>query len=166
MLWPGPSKISDFALLSDSAKSTLPGDTFQIPNVAGYFSDLFRNSVVQFYLKDYQQKSHFPFPPLRLNHPPEYSWTVIRKQTETTYLEELVYPLRDSLYINGYEVLRPDGSAIFWSIPKLEFAGREWPTKHTLRLYPSSILIRIIVWAGIIISIKQLTGLGRKIIKE
>lgn len=166
MLWPGPGKISDFAPLPNSAKSTLEGDTIQIPNVSAYFSNLFRNFVVPFYSKNYQQNSHFPFPPLRLNHPPEYSWTVIKKHTETTYLEELVYPLRDSLYVNGYEIFRPDGSAIFWSVPKLEEAGREWPTKHTLKFYTSSILVRIIVWAGIIFSIKQIFKLGRRIVKE
>ncbi len=166
MIWPGPGKISDFNPLPSSAKSTLEGDTIQIPNVAGYFSDKFRDFVVPFYLENYQQNTHLPFPPIRLNHPPEYSWEVIKKHTETTYLEELVYPLRDSLYVNGYEIFRPDGSAIFYSVPKLEEAGREWPTKHTLRFYTSNIGIRIIVWAGIIVSMMMIFRLGGRIVKE
>lgn len=166
MVWPGPSKISDFKPLPDSAKSTLSGDTVQIPNVSGYFSNNFRKFVVPFYIANYQQNSHFPFPPLQLNHPPEYSWVVIKKHTETTYLEELVYPLRDSLYVNGYETFRPDGTAVFYSVPKLEEAGQEWPTKHTLRLYTSNILVRLIVWAGILISISAIFRLGRRIAIE
>lgn len=166
MVWPGPGKISDFAPLPSSAKSTLEGDTIQIPNVAGYFSDKFRDFVVPFYIENYQKNTFLPFPPLRLNHPPEYSWEVIKKHTETTYLEELIYPLRDSLYVNGYEIFRPDGTAIFYSVPKLEEAEREWPTKHTLRFYTSNIGIRIIVWAGIIISMMMIFRLGGKIIKE
>lgn len=166
MLWPGPSKISEFKPLPNSAKSTLSGDTVQIPNVSGYFSNNFRSFVIPFYLKNYQENSHFPFPPLELNHPPEYSWVVIKSQTETTYLEELVYPLRDSLYVNGYELYRPDGTPIFYSAPKLEEAGREWPTKVTLRLYTSNVLVRIIVWAGILISINRIFKLGGRIAKE
>ncbi len=166
MIWPGSSKISDFKPLPSSAKSTLEGDTIQIPNVVAYFSGSFRDFVVPFYLKNYQQITHLPFPPLRLNHPPEYSWDVIKKQTETTYLEELVYPLRDSLYVNGFEIFRPDGTPIFYSIPKLEEAGKEWPAKHTLRFYASNIGVRIIVWVGIIISMKGIFKLGGKISKE
>lgn len=166
MLWPGPSKISDFTPLPDSAKSTLSGDTVEIPNVSGYFSNQFRDFVVPFYVKDYQRNTYFPFPPLRLNHPPEYSWEVIKKHTETTYLEELVYPLRDSLYVNGYETFRPDGTSVFYSVPRLEEAGQEWPTKTTLRLYTSNLLVRLIVWAGILISMKEIFRLGRGILKE
>lgn len=165
MLWPGPTKISDFKPLPDSAKSTLSGDTVQIPNVSAYFSNNFRDFVVPFYIKNYQESSNFPFPPLRLNHPPEYSWEVIKKHTETTYLEELVYPLRDSLFVNGYEIFRPDGTPIFYSVPKLEEDGQEWFTKVTLRLYTSNIIVRIIVWAGILISIQNIFRLGRRIIK-
>lgn len=166
MLWPGPSKISQFKALPDSAKSTLSGDTIQIPNVSAYFSNNFRDFVVPFYLQNYQQNSHFPFPPLRLNHPPEDSWAVIKKPTDTTYLEELVYPLRDSLYINGFEEYRWDGTPIFWSAPRLEEAGKVWFTKTTLRLYTSNLLLRIIIWAGIIASISAIFRLGRRIISE
>jgi len=166
ILWPGPSKISDFKPLPNSAKSTLSGDTIQIPNVSAYFSNNFRNFVIPFYFKNYQQANHFPFPPLRLNHPPEYSWVVIKKPTDTTYLEEFVYPLRDSLYINGFETFRSDGTPIFWGAPKLEEGNREFYTKTTLRLYTSNILVKILVWLGISLSILHTFKLGRKIITE
>lgn len=166
MIWPGPSRISDFKPLPNSAKSTLEGDTIQIPNVAGYFSENFRDFVVPFYIKDYKSNSHFPFPPLRLNHPPEYSWVTIKKHTETTYLEELIYPLRSSLYVNGYEILRPDGTSVFYSVPRLEEAGKSWPTKTTLRFYTSNLGVRIIVWAAILFSIVKIYSLGRRVLKE
>lgn len=166
MLWPGPIKISDFKPLPNSAKSTLSGDTTQIPNVSAYFSNNFRNFVVPFYIKNYWQNSRLPFPPLKLNHPPEYSWEVIKKHTDSTYLEELVYPLRDSLYINGFETFRPDGTAIFWGAPKLEEEGREFFTKTTLRFYTTNILIKSLVWLGIILSVLQIYKLGRKVLRE
>lgn len=164
MIWPGPGKISDFKPLPTSSKSKLAGDTFQIPNVAGYFSDNYRSFVVPFYLSDYQKSARLPFPPLRLNHPPEYSWTTIKKHTDSTYLEELVYPLRDSLYVNGFEPFYPDGKPKFWGSTNFVVDGHSWYTKTTLRFYPSKLIVRILVWFGVIISIYLLFKMGRKII--
>ena len=164
MIWPGSSRISDFKPLPSSAKSTLEGDTIQIPNVAAYFSDNYRKYVVSYYQQNYQQNSHLPFPPLRLNHPPEYSWNVIKKHTDSTYLEELVYPLRDSLYVNGFEPFYEDGSPKFWGSAKLNEGNNLWYTKTTLRYYPSNIIIGILVWFGIISSVYLLFKLGKKIL--
>lgn len=164
MLWPGPGKISEFSPLPDSSKSQLEGDTIQIPNVAGYFSDNYREFVVPFYLKNYQNLSKLPFPPLKLNRPPEYSWIAIKKHTDSTYLEELVYPLRNSLYVNGFEPFYSDGSPRFWGSTTFEVDGHSWHTKATLRFYPSSAVARIIVWLGIISSIFFIYKLGRRIL--
>ncbi len=164
MIWPGPGKISDFSPLPSSDKSDFPGDTYQISNVAGYFSDNYRVLVNSFYKTDYRQKTHLPFPPIELVHPPEYSWQTIKKHTDSTYLIELVYPLRDSLYINGFEPFYSDGNPKFWGSTKLEIFGHSWYTKTTLRFYPSNFFIRIIVWLGVVISIFWLYKLGRRII--
>lgn len=164
MLWPGPSKISDFRALPNSDKSTLEGDTIQIPNVAGYFSDNFRNFVVPFYSKDYKNLNHFFFPPLKLNHPPEYSWIAIKKHTDSTYLEELIYPLRSSLYVNGFEPFYEDGTPKFWGSVRVEVNKHNWYTKTTLRFYPAKLIVRILVWAAIVTSIYWLFKLGKKIV--
>ena len=164
MIMPGPSKITDFKALPSSDKSTLEGDTTQIPNVSAYFSNNFRNFIVRFYLADYQQKTWLPFPPLRLNHPPEYSWNVIKKHTDSTFLEELVYPLRDSLYVNGLEPFYFDGSPKFWGSTKFEIDGNGWFTKTTLRFYPSPLWAKVLTWFGITISIFLIYRLTRKII--
>lgn len=167
MLWPGPGNISQFNGLPNSVKSKLEGDTIQIPNVSAYFSDNYRGSVVPFYSINYKDLSHFPFPPLRLNHPPEYSWIAIKKHTDSTYIEELVYPLRGSLYVNGYEPFYPDSQPKFWGSTKFSTGDNQlWFTKTTLRYYPSSLLSRIIVWLGIIISILFLYKMGKRVIYE
>ncbi len=164
MMWPGPSKISDFMALPYSVKSKLEGDTIQIPNVSAYFSNNFREFVVPFYSSNYQRQTFLPFAPLRLNHPPEYSWTVIKVNTDSTYLEELVYPLRDSLYVNGFEPFYSDGSPKFWGSIKFDVSGQSFYTKTTLRFYPSKLTTRILVWFGIITSIYLLARLGKKIL--
>ncbi len=165
MIWPAPSNISDFRPLPSSDKSTLSGDTTEIPNVAAYFSDNFREFIVPFYLKNYQQKSHFLFPPLKINHPPEYSWTAIKRHTDSTYLEELVYPLRDSLYVNGFEPFYSDGSEKFWGSTKFEIDNNAWFTKTTLKFYPSNILIRYLVWLGIVIAMMLIYKESRRLFK-
>ncbi len=164
MLVPGPSSIENFKSLPNSDKSTLAGDTVQIPNVSAYFSDNFRDFVVPFYFQNYKEKTWLPFPPLKLNHPPEFSWNVIKRHTDSTYFEEIVYPLRDSLYVNGYEPFYEDGSPKFWGSAKLNEGKNLWFTKTTLRFFPSSPIVKFIVWLGISVSILFLYKLGRKII--
>lgn len=164
MMWPGPTKISDFKPLPDSVKSTLEGDTIQIPNVAGYFSDNFREFVAPFYVTDYWSLTKLPFPPFRLNYAPEFSWIAIKKHTDSTYLEELVYPLRNSLYVNGLEPFYSDGEPKFWGSTKFEVEGKSLFTKTTIRFYPSSFWVRFLVWAGITLSVFWLYKLARKVI--
>lgn len=166
MVWPGPKRIEQFQALPNSDKSTLSGDTIQIPNVAAYFSNNFRGFVVPFYSEDFQKLSNFPFPPLRLNYPPEASWIYIKKHTDSTYLEELIYPLKDSLFVNGFEPFYGDGNPKYWGASAFEVDNHKWYTKTTLRFYPSTILARIFVWFGIVISIMLLFKLGREIILQ
>lgn len=165
MLWPGLGKISDFKALPNSTKSKLEGDTIQIPNVAAYFSNNFRRLVVPFYSDNYQNLTKLPLPPLRLNYPPEFSWTAIKKHTDSTYLEELVYPLRDSIYINGFEPFYENGEPKYWGAVKFEVGGDVWFTKTTLRFYPSTIAARIATWFGIVLSTYFLFRLGKVILR-
>lgn len=162
MIAPGHSRIDEFKPLPNSEKSKLSGDTFQIPNVAAYFSNNYRNFVVSFYYNNFREKTWLPFPPFKLNHPPEYSWNVIKKNTDSTYLEEIFYPLRDSLYVNGLEPFNEDGSPKFWGSSQFNEGNKLWYTKTTLRYYPSSLLSRIVVWIGISLSVLFLYKLGKK----
>lgn len=84
-------------------QSDEPAD-IEDPHRRAYFTDLTREEV----LMHYQTQSQFyffgiPFKPYRLNYPPEEAATIIRDQTRSTFLEELVTPFRESLFINGFE---------------------------------------------------------------
>lgn len=166
MIAPGPSKISDFPHLPNSIKSTLEGDTIQVPNVSAYFSNSYRRFVTNLYQDEYQKKTWFPLPPLRLNHPPEHAFNTIKKHTDSTYLEEFIYPLRDSLYVNGFEPFYENGEPRYPGASKFEMEGKELTTKTTLRFYPSSIWIRLIVWLGVILSVFLLWKVGKEVIYE
>jgi hypothetical protein len=164
LILPGPTSINNFPPLPKSVKSTLSGDTWQVPNVAGYFSDNYRAFATDFYKKSYQKNTLFPFPPLRLNYPPEFAYTAIKDQTQGTYLEEFTYPLRDSLFVNGLEPYYENGQPKFQGSTPFETENGVYKTKVTLRYYPSPFIVKIIVWLGIITSIYLLYKLGRKII--
>lgn len=166
MLWPGPIDISNFAALPDSAKSRLSGDTVQVTNVVAYFSNNYRDFATNFYRNNFQVLNKFPFRPLRLNYPPEDAYTYIKDQTMSTYLEEYVYPLRNSIFINGLEPLDASGNLRYRGAGKFTVEEGDFETKIVLRYYPSSILVRVLVWLGINVSVVLLWWVGRKVIYE
>ncbi len=164
MVLPGPEKISDFSPLPNSLKSDEPGDTIQVPNITAYFSYSFRNDVVNFYKKDFFIKTWLPIPPFSLNHPPELAYNVIREQTYSTYLEELVFPLRDSLFISGFEPFYENGSPKFFGATDIVVNNIFYKSKTTLRFYHGPLWAKVMVWLGINISFIMLFKMGRKVL--
>lgn len=125
----------------DAVQSREPADS-ESPMRRAYFTNLNREEVIAHYKNTFNEKNKLPT--LRLNYPPEESARIIRDQTKSTYLEELVHPLRESLYINGFE-------------PKFEkdtitINGIGWNQKIIVKYVPSSVWIRIVVLLGSFIS--------------
>lgn len=167
LILPGPGDINNFAALSNSYKSWLSGDTVQIPNVVAYFSNNFRKYVTNFYYWEYRKNTYFPLPPIRLNYPPEYAFNAIKTNTDSTYLEEFVYPLRDSLFVNGFEPFLENGKPRYSGAVKFFLPNKEWvATKVTLRYYPSTILSRIILWIGINLAVLFIINLTKEVLKN
>ncbi len=132
--------------LPESLKSDLPGDTVQIDNVAGYFTDLDRQEVMSFYKQQFSRSSllNIPLPTVNINHRPEYAKQVWVDTMQSYYLEELVHPFRENLFINGYTwekdvFTKPSERKQF----ALEYKGRVWDTKVTLRWFRGSLLPRV-----------------------
>ena len=163
---PLPGSIYKFPALPDSTKSTLSGDTVQIPNISAYFSDNYRSFVIPFYSDAYKNQTLFPFGPLRLNYPPEHAFVAIKDQTQSTYLEELTYPFRDSLFVNGLEPFEENREPRYVGATKFVHGEREHLTKVTLRYYPSSVFARLLVWLGFVVSILMLWKMSIKVISN
>lgn len=163
MLLPGTSSISDFPPLPSSTKSALEGDTIHVPNVAAYFSDHYRVFSTSLYYDAYESMNKIPFGPIKLNHPPEFAFVAIKDQTQSTFLEEFVYPLRSSIFVNGLEPVNEDGTPRYWGGEKLSAGGRDYATKVTIRYYHSEIWVRLAVWLGIITSVYFTFKLGGKV---
>ena len=99
---PTPNK---FPPLPGSVKSVEPGDTVQISGVSAYYTNMSRKEVVEFY-SEYFSRSPFLNLPLityRLNHPPERIREVLRNTQQSTFVEEIVHPFRESVFVNGFE---------------------------------------------------------------
>lgn len=111
----------------------------ETPLRRGYFTDMTREEVMRYY-KNQLSRSQFlgiPLPTYRLNYPPEEAQSLIRDQARSTFLEEIVHPFRESVFVNGFEPkLAKD--VIFTS-------NKYWRQKIIIRFVPSSPWVRIAV---------------------
>lgn len=102
LIFPAPAPLDP---LPQSLKSIEPGDTTQISGISAYYTNLSRQEVIDFYQNQYSHSSFLNIPLLtyRLNHPPEMSRDLIRTTQQSSYLEEIVHPMRESLFVSGFE---------------------------------------------------------------
>jgi len=146
----------------ESLKSTEPGDTIQLPRISAYYTNKSRAEAVSFYQNYFSHSSllNIPLFTYRLNHPPEYVKQVIRDTAKSWYLEEIVHPFRESLFVNGYEGqievrgrLQPDKRK------KFLVGGKSWSAKVTLRWFPSRVGARLAVfwlaWTALLVILKE-----------
>lgn len=170
ILAPGPDSIDDFPPLPDSVKSNEPGDTYQVSNIAAYFSDFGRKAVTEFYKNAYKDK-HFGFflSPIILNYPPEFAKQSIRDEQTSTFLKEFVYPLRGSLFVNGYEPFVGNeikNRSHNFIGDHIHIDGRYFVSKTTIRYYPVNFFAQILVYFGIWVSCFYLIKIGKIAMKE
>jgi len=120
--------------MADFFQSTEPADQ-ETPLRRGYYTNASRQEVLAYYQKE--------FGGYLLNYPPEEAQTLIRDQTKSTFLQEIVHPLRESLYINGFEPTDPQYAIVI--------KGTPWRQKVIVRYVPSRRFVRlaVIVFAGI-----------------
>ena len=124
--------------LDDAYISNEPADV-ETPLRRGYYTDYGRNEVLAHYKGEFNKSNFFgiPFPTYRLNYPPEEAQTLIRDQARSTFLEEIVHPFRESIFVNGFE-------------PKLaqdaiRIDEKDWRQKVIVRYVPSSLGARLLI---------------------
>lgn len=142
----------------DSLQSQEPADT-ETPLRRAYFTNYTRQQVLDWYEAQWNDSGflNLPLPTYLLNYPPEDAQTIIRDQTRSTFLQEVVHPFRESLYINGFE---PDPK----SKDAINIGGRDWRQKIIIHYVPSSTLIRLVVFAGTVVSVYFLFLMWKKVL--
>lgn len=124
-------------------QSTEPADT-ETSLRRAYFTNLTREEVLSWYEDQFRIDAFLTLPSYRLNYPPENAQVIIRDQTRSTFLEEIVHPFRESLFINGFEP-KEEKDAIF-------IEGRPWRQKIIVRHVPSARGVRVLVFVLILMS--------------
>lgn len=105
------------------------GDSEDLSVRRAYFTNLNREEVMKYYQSEFKG--------YRLNYPPEEAYTIIRDQTRSTFLEEIVHPFRESFYINGFEPKNAKDA--------IEIERLSWRQKITVKYVPSNIFLRSFV---------------------
>lgn len=96
-----------------------------------YFTQGSRSEILDHYSMQFGHSGFFSLPLLQflLNYPPEESFTLIRDQTKSSWLQELVHPGRESLYVNGFYPTKPT--------EQINIDGVHYVNKITVRYVPS-----------------------------
>jgi len=123
---------------SDSIQSNEPADS-ETPLRRAYFTNFTREEVMAHYREQFTKSTFLgiPFPTYSFNYPPEESQTIIRDQTRSTFLEEIVHPFRESIYVNGFEP-KAKKDAIF-------IEGRDWRQKIIIKYSSSFLGVRVLI---------------------
>lgn len=112
----------------DFVSSEEPADR-ETPLRRGYFTNLTREQLISHY------KFEFGWG-LTLNYPPEEAQTLVRDQTKSSFLEEIVHPFKESLFVNGYEPKEGDISGFM-------IDGKIYKQKVIVKYVPSNVFLRV-----------------------
>jgi hypothetical protein len=123
------------------------GADVETPLRTSYFTDYLRPQVLDYYQNQFTRSSflNLPMPTLRLNYPPEDAQTLVRDQTHSVYLQEIVHPLRESLFVNGFTYQIQNNT--------IEYKGGVYQEIVTVKFVPSSLFARLVVGLMIVFSI-------------
>jgi hypothetical protein len=123
--------------LPNSRVSKEPADQ-ETPLRRGFYVDQNREEVMNYYTIQLEKLHLFglSIPAFRLNYPPEESQTIIRDQTRSTFLEEVVHPFRESYFISGFEP-REDKDVIV-------VEGKKWRQKIIVRYVAGNRFARVL----------------------
>lgn len=138
---------------ADAVQSQEVGDSEDLVHRRAYFTNYTREEVMVHYQNQFE-----PLPSFRLNYPPEEAQTIIRDQTRSTFLEEVVHPLRESVFINGFEPSDPKDDV--W------YKGIDYRQKLIVRVYPSTLAERLAIALLTINSVYLVALLFRKTLKS
>ena len=121
--------------LPDALQSGEPGDVEDLSLRRAYYTNMGREEVMAYYQNEFKG--------YQLNYPQEEAVVIIRDQTKSTFLEEIVHPFRESLYVNGFEPKSAE-----YAIVK---EGQPWRQKISVKYIQSNIIIRslVVILSGI-----------------
>ncbi|MFC1624897.1 hypothetical protein ACFL15_00815 [Patescibacteria group bacterium] len=129
----------DFPLPPEDAVQSIEEADTETTLRRAYFTNFDRNEVIKHYQNQLNISSfvNIPYITYRLNYPPEESQALIRDQTRSTFLEEIVHPLRESVFVNGFEPKMAKDD--IW------YKGVHYRQKIIIRYVPGNLFIRLFI---------------------
>ena len=122
--------------LPESIQSDEPADV-ETPLRKSYFSDWERTLISNYYKDQFGPGiTSSGIWSIHQNYPPEEATILIRDQTRSSFLEEFVHPMRESLYVNGYDASK-NKDIIYVS-------AKNWKHKITVKMVETSIWSRLL----------------------
>lgn len=138
-------------VLQNSIKAEESGDQVVPIGVTSFYTDFGRKEVVKFYAETFSRSYFLNLPLLtyQLTHPLERAKELLGEKQKATYVEEIIHPLKASLFISGYE----------WEndpfVPKIEMErnkiiveGKVFKAKVTLYYQEAPVVVRLFVFLG------------------
>lgn len=148
--------------LPNSTQSPEPAD-LAFPLRPAYFTISNRQQTLEHYENYFSLLflKGIHLPSFRLSYPPEDSSHLVRQHVQSSYLEEIIYPFRESLFINGF---RPTEAK-----DEIFHAGKHFEEKVIVKYIPSPLLVRIILGLSTLgvltVILSQLTQLFKELVK-
>lgn len=129
----------------DAVRSLEPADS-ETDERRAYFTNYTREEINEHYQQQYKLRiMGHELSSYVLIYPPEDAYEIIRDQTRSTHLREIVYPFRESLYIN--EFVAKDAKDDIW------YKGVHYDQKITVKIKQSSPNLRVTLGLGILIGV-------------
>ncbi|QQS38590.1 hypothetical protein IPM62_04380 [Candidatus Woesebacteria bacterium] len=123
--------------LGDAAQSVEPADS-ETSDRRAYFTNTSREAALDHYQNKFKLSVFgLNIPSYKLNYPPEEAYTIIRDQTRSTHLKEIVYPFRESLFVN--EFVAKQAKDDIW------YKGIHYQSKITVHVKRSNVYVRLVV---------------------
>lgn len=120
----------------DSVQSLEDADA-ETPSRRTYFTNLSREEILAHYEKELQRGIFIPLPTYRVHHPPEDAYTLIRDQTRSVHLPEIIHPIRESLFVNFFEPK--------FAKDEIWYKGVHYQRRVTLKYVPTHVLPRVLI---------------------
>ncbi len=122
---------------TDSVQSLEEADIENSEERRAYFTNFSREEVLVHYENELQKSFPFNFPSYRVSYPPEDSQTLIRDQTRSVHLPEIIHPFRESVFVNFFEASTAKDAISYKGIP--------FERKITIRYLPTAPHSRILI---------------------
>ncbi|OGY09566.1 MAG: hypothetical protein A2782_03415 [Candidatus Blackburnbacteria bacterium RIFCSPHIGHO2_01_FULL_43_15b] len=120
---------------SDSVQSVEKADVENFYQRRAYFTDFSREDILKHYEQEFKKQNLLLNISYTVTYPPEDAQVLIRDQTRSVYLPEIIHPFRESLFVNVFEAKTAKDE--IW------YRGVHYERKITVRYVPSDPRLRV-----------------------